>query len=207
MNKLRTLLFPSGKFHHLYTQYVGWNFVSNVVISAEHALATHSMLHAIDTNSETIRTVNYIGKDIIGQLGSLWYMAKLGEKADKQSKCFILYSNIVQQTSLLATCITPFATSYFLPIAGCSNILSNISFTGFGAINAKCIQSLAIDDNMGETYAKITVINTFASSLGLFLGLMINVMIPDHGLRLIMIPILASIRVYTFNRAIRGIIT
>lgn len=134
-------------------------------------------------------------------------MAKLGQKADKQPIRFLLYSNIIQQTAFTATCITPFASSYFLLIAGCSNILSNISFTGFGAINAKCIQKLAIDNNMGEMYAKVTAINTLGSSLGLLLGLGITVVIPDHGLRMLVLPILAAGRVYTFNRAIRGLIT
>jgi len=165
------------------------------------------MLHAIDTGSETIRTVNYIGKDIIGQLGSLGYIAKMGQKADKNPERFLLYSNIIQQTAYVATCITPLAPVYFLPIAGFSNILANVSFTGFGAINAKCISQLAIEDNIGEIYAKISVINTLGSSIGLLLGVGITVAIPDYGMRMFVLPFLGAGRVYTFNRAIKGLIT
>lgn len=207
MNRLRTFLYPIGKYHRSYDEYIRWSFISNVISSTEYALATHSMLHAIDTGSETTRTANYIGKDIIGQLGGIGYMAKMGERVDKQPSRFLLHSNIIQQVSLASMCITPFAPSYFLPIAGCSNILSNISYIGFGAINAKCIQRLAIDNNTGEVYAKITTINTLASSIGLLIGLSITVIIPDHGLRLLIIPFLAFGRVYTFNRAISNLIT
>jgi hypothetical protein len=206
MNRFHTLLFPTGKIHKKYKQYVGWSFVSNILVSAESALATHSMLHAIDTGSETIRTVNYIGKDIIGQIGGLTYMAKMGKKADNQPREFLLHSNILQQSAYIAMCMTPLTTDYFLLIAGGSNILSNISFTGFGAINAKCIQILATDNNLGEMYAKVSVFNTLGSSIGLLLGLGITAAIPDHSIRLCIIPLLSAGRIFSFSRAIRGLI-
>lgn len=206
MNHFRTLLFPLGKVHKKYKQYVGWSFVSNILISAESALATHSMLYAIDSGSETIRTVNYIGKDIIGQIGGLAYMANMGKKADEQPRQFLLYSSVSQQSAYLLMCTTPMLPDYFLTLAGTSNILSNISFTGFGAINAKCIKTLATDNNMGEIYAKVSVINTMGSSIGLFLGLGIIAVIPDHSSRLCIIPILAAGRIFTFSRAIRDLI-
>lgn len=206
MYKLRSLVFPSGKIHPLYKQYVGWSFISNIIVSTETAMATHSMLHAIDTDSEAVRTINYIGKDIIGQIGGLGYMAKMGKQADQYPVKFLWYSNIIQQSAYLAICLTPQIPQYFLPIAGCSNILTNISFTGFGAINAKCLQELALDDNIGEIYAKVSTLNTLGSSFGLLIGLAINIFIPDHNDRLFILPILAMIRVYTLNRAVSGII-
>ena len=60
--------------------YIKWSFTSNVLLSTEYALATHSILHAINTDSETMRTLNYVGKDIIGQMGGLMYMSKMGVK-------------------------------------------------------------------------------------------------------------------------------
>lgn len=206
MKRLCAFVFPSGKQHDKYSQYVGWSFCSNILVSTESALAVHSMLHAIGSDSDTIRTANYIGKDIIGQIGGFAYMARMGKKADTDSKRFLLYSNILQQVSFISVCVTPLVPCYFLPIAGCSNILSNISFTGFGAINAKCIQTLAVDNNMGEIYAKVSMINTLGSSIGLLIGLGITALIPDHSSRLIIIPFLAAGRVYTFQRAIDGLI-
>ena len=94
MNKIRALFFPTGNVHVKYTQYVGWSFISNVLVSVESAMATHSILNAINTDAETIRTVNYIGKDIIGQLGCLAYITKTGKEADNKPRKFLLYSNI-----------------------------------------------------------------------------------------------------------------
>ena len=206
MNRLRTLFFPSGKVHNKYTSYIGWSFASNVLVSAESAMATHSMLHSISCDTETIRTINYIGKDVIGQLGCLAYIAKTGKEADKDPQRFLFYSNFAQQLAYMSLCATPMYPEYFLPIAGISNIFSNVSFIGFGAINAKCIQKLAIDGNVGELYAKISVFNTIGSSLGLMIGLGIVAVIPDHSTRLCLVPIFAFCRITAFNKAVNGLI-
>lgn len=202
----RKLFFPIGKCHPKYTNYIKWSFTSNVLLSTEYALATHSMLHAINTDSETMRTLNYVGKDIIGQMGGLMYMSKMGDKADKEPVKFLQYSNGIEQVGLLATCSTPLLSSYFLPIAGISNIFSNLSFIGYGAINAKCIQTMAIDNNIGELYSKITMINMLGSSVGLILGVSITFLIPDHTTRLGLVPFLGIARVYTFNMAVKDFI-
>jgi len=206
MNRLRSLFFPTGKVHKKYTNYIGWSFASNVLVSAESAMATHSMLHSISCDAETIRTANYIGKDVIGQLGCLAYIAKTGKEADKDPHRFLFYSNVAQQFAYMSLCATPMSPEYFLPIAGVSNIFSNVSFIGFGAINAKCIQTLAIDGNVGELYAKISVLNTIGSSIGLVIGLGIITVIPDHSTRLCLIPIFAICRIAAFNKAIDGLI-
>ena len=206
MKHLRSIFFPSGNVHPKYTQYVGWSFVSNVLVSMESAMSTHSMLNAIGTDVETIRTVNYIGKDIIGQIGCLAYISKTGEKADKEPRQFLSYSNILQQVSYVSICATPMLPEYFLPVAGFSNILSNISFIGFGAINAKCIQKLANNENIGEIYAKVSIFNTIGSSVGLFIGLGIITAVPDHYTRICFIPFIACGRILAFNRAVKGLI-
>jgi len=206
MNNVRSLFFPTGKVHPKYTQYVGWSFISNVLVSAESAMSTHSMLNAIGTCSETVRTANYIGKDIIGQFGGLLYMAKMGKQADKKPVNFLFYTNILQQFAYFSLCTTPMTPEYFLPIAGVSNIFINVSFIGFGAINAKCIQTLAVDGNVGEIYSKISVINTLGSSIGLLLGIGLIAAVPDHTTRLLIIPIIALGRVATFNRAVKDLI-
>ena len=209
MFRLKKLIHPSGKYNKNYLNYVGWSFISNTVASIQQTLVAHNMLLCINTNSSTeiVRTMNYVGKDIIGQLGSLGYMAKMANNADKNPNKFLAYSNISQQTSYIITCITPIMEpKWFLPVAGGANIMSNISFAGFGAINAKCISTLSEGDNVGEIYAKIAVINTLGSSLGMVMGISIVALVPECGVRLCLIPILGVLRILTFNRAVKGII-
>jgi hypothetical protein len=203
MNKL---FFPSGKVHPKYAQYIKWSFISNIIVSAEFVLSTHSVLNSVSINTDTIRTVNYIGKDIIGQVGSLLYLSQIGTKPDDNSKKFLLQSNLIQQTSLFIECLTPNFANYFIYISGGANIAANISFLGIGSVTAKCIQTLATDNNTGEVYAKIGAINTISSSIGMALGLCIMSVLPSNEGVFLMIPVLGMLRIYTVGKAIDGIL-
>lgn len=207
-NLLKSLVYPGGRVHKNYARYVGWSSLSNLIISIESVLSTHSMLSTIgQTSNELAFSVNYVGKDIVGQLGGLYYMNKMGSKADKDPSYFIKHSMILQQSAVILECATPLLPlGSFIPVAGIANITKNISFTGFGAVNAKIIQKLAQEDNVGEIYAKISVLNTIGSSIGMGLGLVIASQIQDHTFRLCLIPILAWMRIYSYNKAISGII-
>jgi hypothetical protein len=207
-NKTIGLIYPCGKVHPKYLTYVGWYSLSNMIVSMENVISTHSMLSVLGkVSTELTLSVNFIGKDLIGQVGALTYMNKMGKKADKEPQKFIKNSMILQQSSVFLESFTPLLPiEAFIPVAGLSNIMMNISFTGFGAINAKIIPKLAEDDNVGEIYAKLTVINTIASSLGMGLGLGVVAFIPDHSMRICILPILASIRIYSYKKAIHELI-
>lgn len=207
-HKIKLFVYPHGKVHKNYGRYVGWSCFSNFIISIESVLSTHSMLSVVgQSSSELTLSVNYIGKDIVGQLGGLWYMNKMGQKADKEPSKFIKYSMISQQIPVFMECATPLLPlGIFIPVAGVANIGKNIAATGLGAVNAKIIQKLARENNIGEIYAKISVLNTLGSTIGMGLGLVIAAYIPDHIMRLSLMPILTGIRVYSYQKAINGLI-
>lgn len=207
-SKIKNIVYPHGKVHQNYGRYVGWSCLSNLIISIESVLSTHSMLSVVgQTSSEINISVNYIGKDIVGQLGSLYYMDKMGQKADKEPSKFVTYSMSFQQSAIFMECATPLLPiSTFIPVAGLANISKNISFAGVGAVNAKIINKLAEEDNVGEIYAKIVVLNTLGSTIGMGLGLAIAAHLPDHTMRLGLMPCLVIARIYTYNKAIDGLI-
>lgn len=206
---IKSLVFPIGKVDKNYGKYVGWSCASNIIVSIESVLSTHSMLSIVgQTSNELTLSVNYISKDIVGQLGGLWYINKIGKKVDNDSSNFIKNSLLFQQTAVFMECATPLLPIYlFIPFAGIANTGKNISFTGIGAINAKIIQKLAQDDNIGEIYAKITVLNTVGSTLGMGIGLCIASYIPDHSTRLCLMPFLTVMRIYTYNKAVENILS
>jgi hypothetical protein len=213
MSIFKRLIFPQGKVHHRYINYIGWSFISNIVISTESVLSTHSMLSvftgttSVENSNELTASVNYIGKDIIGQLGGLFIISSVSQKIDKNPKKFIICSTICQQAATILECATPLLPIYtFIPIASVANIGKNIGFTGFGAVNALVIQKLAQDNNIGEIYAKISVINTLGSTIGMTLGLFIASKIPDHSMRLGIMPVLCFLRVYSYNKAIQDLV-
>ena len=207
LKHFRKLFYPESSIHPKYTQYVSFSFLSNILVSAEVAITTHNMLSSINTtSSDNMRTFNYIGKDIIGQVGGLLYMSRMGKKADQNPKRFLLYSNLLQQGGFFLAYFSKIFPQYFLGIAGVSNILSNISFTGFGAVNAKCIYKLALKDNIGEIYSKITVINTIGSSLGLMAGVGIISTGKDDNQKMYIMQLLAIGRICTYQKAIKNLL-
>jgi len=185
-------------------KFVGWGFLSNTIVSIENVLATHNFLTTLNSNNEItndVKTINYMAKDIIGQIGGLLYLSKTSNYVDKTPKKIMLFSNLLQQFSYISLSLTPLYPEYFIPISGVSNMLVNISFTFFGAINIKCIEKIS-DKNIGETYTKLTILNTISSTLGSSIGLYVNTYIDSIEYRLLLLNLLGVLRIYTYNKSI-----
>jgi hypothetical protein len=169
------------------------------------------MLESLDIPDETKTNLNlssnYIGKDILGQIGGVIIMNKMGKYIDSDPRKFLNCSLLFQQTALTIECLTPlFPHSYFLFLGASGNILKNISFMGFSSLNGKIINKLSIDkDNIGELYSKLTIINTISTSIGMSLGLYLTILIPCHFSRLGLIPTLGIIRYYSIHKSIKDI--
>ena len=73
-------------------------------------------------------------------------------------------------------------------------------------MNAKIITKLAEEDNIGEIYAKISVLNTVGSTIGMGVGLIIAVNLQDHTMRLCLMPFFSVVRIYSYNKAIKELI-
>lgn len=208
----RAAFLPAGKLHPRYTQYLGWSFVSTFLVSAETILSSHSMLSAVSVAATTTATaavsVNYLGKDMFGQIGGLLLMNKIGRLSDTHPNKFNKHSMVIQQMSTIAECATPMLPiGAFLPVASVANAGKCVSFTLFGALNAKVITTLSEDgSNVGEIYSKVAITNTLASSLGMAAGLILATQIPSHTIRMAVAVPIGALRWYTYNKAISGLL-
>lgn len=189
-----------------YKNFILWSFISNITATTQNVLANHSMLNCIDQDTTgNLVTTSYIGKDVLGQLGGFMYLLKTSKNIDTDPTKTVHKMSLIQQTSFFVESATPLVSHYFLPIAAISNIGTNVAFTGFGAINTKVIQKLS-PNNIGETYTKITAINTVGSSIGMALGIGLTAAIPDHSTRLCIIPILGVIRTYSLHKSLKNLL-
>lgn len=197
---------PAGRVNSAYYSFIRWSFLSNVISSAQNVLGSHSMLSVIsEAPSELAVTLNYIGKDLIGQCCSLYYMNRSAKQVDQEIRPSLKKNAHIQNAASLLECATPLVPNYvFLPLAGLANVMKNVSFVGLGSINAIVIQRGGTA-NIGQLYTKITIVNTIASTVGSLVGLGLAAAVPDHGMRLLtIIPILAAIRSYTLFKSIHG---
>jgi len=155
-------------------------FVSTVCSSCQSVFVTNAMLTSLtDMDSSQTRVLQFVGKDIIGQLGSLLVMSGLSTTVDSKPRRFVRLAHVLQQGSMGFMYLAPLYPQWFLTIGGVSNMLASVSFMCFGALNAKCIQVAAAEKgNAGELYARLTIQQTLASTLGLGLGLGLKTVCP-----------------------------
>lgn len=146
-----------------------WMFASMCLSSCQNVLSMDAMLELLAVLNET-RTLNYIGKDVVGQLSSLLVMLGFSKHIDLQPRQFMVHSVLLHQTSMALTLVSPLFPTYFVAVAGVGSMLGNVAFMGLGAINAKCIQTLATENNVGELYSKLTITQTLAGSVGMAAG-------------------------------------
>ena len=190
--------------------YVKWMSIHNFSSSVSSVISTNSMLGSvINTPSYTsVLAVNYVGKDIIGQLGSLVYAWKTGKGADREPLKYITKGGIILQTSFFVENCTPLISNniFIMPFLGFSSLLKNVSFISIGAVNAKNIQKLS-DGNIGEFYSKSASINTMSSTLGMIVGIGIIHMIPSYTIRsLVVLPTMSMISIYSLRKATKIIL-
>lgn len=205
LHKLFKPFFPI-KYSPLYGQYMGWTFISNIIGSIEDCVSTHCMLSTLTTHSNDLSiSYNYIGKNMIGQIGGLFCIHKIGSDIDNNPKKYLKHSLYANQFALFMECMTPLVQSHFLILAGGSSLLKSIAWTGYGAVSTKIIVSLS-ENNIAEMYSKLTIVNTVASSIGMILGLYIIYLVPCHMSRIVFIPFLTCGRLYTMHRAVRNLL-
>lgn len=203
---LKFFLPNTKKIHKNYISYIKWSFISNTISSTQYVLSTHSMFTAIGKDNDQFNILyNYILKDVCGQLGSLYYINKTCNLTDKNPRKHIKNTLYLQQLSVYTECVTPYVPiSMFLPLAGTANITKNITGIGIGAVNAKIIQKLSIDNNVGEVYSRISILNTISASIGMSFGLFLVNIIGDFTI--LILPFLSCLRIWSYNKSIENII-
>lgn len=187
-----------------FARFSGWLTASTVASSCQSVLSTEAMLSVL-LGTEA-QTWNYVGRDVLGQLGGLLVISGLTKQTDKHPTKFLWVSHVFQQASMgLLMCTPSLTPEWFLPVAAVANVCANVSFIGYGSINAKCIQKLSAEkNNVGELYSKLTVHQTLGSTLGLSLGMLLN----EHwscnsGILFLGLGI---VRVYCCNKAVRNVL-
>jgi hypothetical protein len=184
--------------------------IHNFSSSVSSVISTNSMLGSIvNTPSYTsVLALNYVGKDIIGQVGSLAYSWKTGKGADIEPLKYITKGGIILQTSFFVENCTPLISNniFIMPFLGFCSLLKNVSFISIGAVNAKNIQKLS-NGNIGEFYSKSASINTMSSTLGMIVGIGIIHMIPSYTIRsLVVLPTMSVISIYSLRKATKIIL-
>jgi hypothetical protein len=206
------LIFPQSKVHPSYKSYLAWSSLSNFSASVQQAIVTETMIQTISSQHESVRTLSYIGKDVIGQVGGALFMSRIGTMVDSPHTKYKYLNNILlyHQLGIFGIISSEIFPEQFIYVAGASNILLNLSFVGSGAVNAKCIRELSLSqDNIGDIYSKISLCNTISSTLGLLVGMGINVglnlYLDNLFLKFGSCGLFGLLRVYSYKKSVQDI--
>ena len=157
-----------------YRSYLRWSFTTNVLYSIENVICYQGFMSTMNFQ-ENNSIMIYYGKDIVGQIGSLWYIYNYSSKMDTHSSRMLVKSLVFQQMSLVCiynSMIDLYLIGYIpMIISGIGSFLSNISFVGYGAVSTRYMVSIVDQNSIGEAYSITTVVNTLASSIGTIIGL------------------------------------
>ena len=201
-------------YHTLYRRYAISNFTVSLLGSLQYTLATDTMLQATGAlaGSDTAVVsagVNFIGKDLLGQTASLWFMHRIGKYSDRNPTTFFHGMIGLQQLALGVETLTFMTTTSvgFLGLAGTANVAKNIAFCGTGAINARVVSEIIKSDSRdtGEVYSHITTISSFGSSVGMALGVAGIYICPDPGLRAGIMPVLGLLKYMIMRHGLKGL--
>ena len=174
--------------HPHYIRYMTGHFLSSFLGSVQYTISTDTMIqtagHISQENSAGISAgMNYMGKDILGQLGGMSISNKIGKYSDTDRLPYFKGLMGLYQISLLAETATFMvgSTQGFVVTAGLANIGKNVAFTGFGSITANVIPEIVAKDSRknGEVYTKINIVGSLASSLGMSVGVGMIWLVPD----------------------------
>lgn len=184
-------------------KYIRWSAINSWSTSTLSVFSSTNVLSCIIKEDSTL-SINYIGKDIIGQLSSMIFLWKNSKNFDKYcSVKYVTYASIIQQLGFILEYNSFFITSdkyYILPFLGFCNVLKNISFIMIGATNAKNIRNIS-PKNIGEMYMKVTTTNTLSSTFGLLSGIFILNIVPHQYISNLIIPSLSFLSVYSMRKA------
>jgi hypothetical protein len=186
-------------------KYIKWSAINSWSTSTLSVFSSSSMISIISQNpNSSLLSINYIGKDIIGQLSSMIFLWKNSKNFDKYcSVKYVTYASIIQQVGFILEYNSFFISDdkyYVLPFLGFCNVLKNISFIMIGATNAKSIKNIS-SKNIGEIYMKVTTTNTIASTFGLVSGIFILNIVPHKYISSLIIPSLTFLSVYSIRKA------
>ena len=111
MSFLKNVFYPSGKYNKLYGSYIKWTFLSNIISSTEDSISTHCLLSTLGSvNNDIVVSYNYIGKNLIGQIGGLFFVSKFGNTIDKEPKKHFYTSIGLNQLAIYIDCFMPLFT-------------------------------------------------------------------------------------------------
>ena len=178
-----------------------YSLMGNIVSGFETSVSTAYLFEAMDLNKNSSIASSYLIRDVISNTSSLYVLNAWSKKVDANSIDSLRNSQIFGQISITADIASLYIdSSLIVPMSGIANVGRSISWVTIGALNARIIQQLAINNNVGELYAKLAIVNTLGQSLGTILGLGYMHLLPDKHAQMLILPFSGILRYVLYKK-------
>jgi hypothetical protein len=169
-----------GSVPTTYFDYTKWSVGAAIASSAAMVLSTQSLLYAVGLGAGAIPTaaaLNWVLKDGLGQLGGVLFASLVNNRFDSDPKRWRVVAAASLDGAVFLQALTPLAPGMFLPMAALANVGMNISWLAASASRAGIHLSFSSSrsgTNLADITAKAGSQTTFASTLGMALGVGIS---------------------------------
>lgn len=182
------------------------SFVNSFLLSASYTFASHCVLESLQVNScpTNTFTLKYLGKDLLGQLGSAVCIRPIGRWIDSNPQAAIPLVSILHGVALSIECCSGcVSTGMFVPVMSITCMMHNISFAGAGALQMKYCANVVDMKTMGADYANLSTVVTIGSTVGTIFALGCTYSLPSEYIPCIFTTTIV-LRTGVFNRMFIG---
>ena len=162
LGELRKVFLPRGypvSVSPGYLEYVGWQWTHHAAASANGVLASSFLLYAVGLGSGAIPTagaLNWVLKDGLGQLGTLYFGRFLGHRFDVQAKTWYLAASAKLNAGMALEMASFAAPHLFLPLGSAANAIKGLAWMCGGSTRSAFNVAFARANNVADITAKAT---------------------------------------------------
>ena len=181
--KSMKIFFPRDYPYSVKDSYYGFSkylFITNVCLNVMNFLSTQILINSLGLNiSDTKKYafsagLNWVIKDGIGQLGSIFFAAKYSHNVERNLKEWRMKGNLLLSASIMFEICTLISPQNFLIIASTANIckyylqiVKLTSITILGVTRAGIIQHYSMENNVVDITNKSTTQHNLSVLLGI----------------------------------------
>lgn len=162
-----------------YSGFSKYVFITNICLNVMNFISTQVLINSLGLNiSESSKYafsagLNWVIKDGIGQLGSIFFSAKFQHNVERNLKEWRRKANIIYNAAIILEISTLLSPHNFLLIASIANIcilfFNLVKLTGitvFGVTRAGILQHFSVENNLVDITNKSTTQHNLSVLLG-----------------------------------------
>ncbi|KAL6529306.1 Protein root UVB sensitive 3 [Orobanche gracilis] len=169
-----------------YVSFQVWDSLQGLSTYMRTMLSTQALLSAIGVGEKSATvigaTFQWFLRDLTGMLGGVLFTFYQGSNLDSNAKMWRLVADLMNDLGMLMDLISPLFPSAFVFIVCLGSISRSFTGVASGATRAALTQHFALQNNAADISAKEGSQETFATMVGMALGMLLARITMGHSM-------------------------